>query len=158
MALVCKNISKIKQFFSCSLSSHLEKIKIENVLNVLKTDLESNHKIRLNHYLSLYNNLKNSNLEVETIVKPKLIELEAQLEERIINSLESYENFGQDSLISTLQSKYNKNSVNFFINSILKNDFTYIYYFDFFILLNSNQQILYEEPNCKIQRSYNQNT
>jgi hypothetical protein len=106
MALVCNKITKIKKLFTHSLSSNLDKLNLESLFSNIEKVIEAPHRIRLNHYLGFYNNLKKSNIFSDTSIKSKLNELENLLEEKILRGLEVHENFGYDNLNSTLQSKY----------------------------------------------------
>lgn len=108
MALVCNKITKLKKLFANNLILNLNKVKLESIFSTIEKDIHSPHNIRLNHYLSFYNNVKNSNIQTVTSeassIKPKLVDLENILEDRIINSLNVHENFAHDSLVNTLQS------------------------------------------------------
>ena len=106
MALVCNKITKIKKLFTHSLYTSIDKVDFQSLFSNIEKVTEPPHTVRLNHYLSLYNNLKKSNFSSERSIKPKLDELENFLEDKILKGLEVHENFGFNSLNTALQSKY----------------------------------------------------
>ena len=110
MALICKKISKIKNYFRDNLINKIFAHKYENSENLIypflnrcnKLEKNSNsnqHSISLSNLIHIYLNLRNSEIPSSES------KIEIDLIKDIIDNIGAKQNFGNDSMINTFKGK-----------------------------------------------------